>query len=99
MSVEEPTRRPNEDPARRPYLDPEVGEQLPEKKVTGKAMNRLGAAADAIAATKKVIAHQGNQVPSLKATKMNSYHRLQVMRDERAWEYTTPESQTLAWQN
>jgi hypothetical protein len=67
--------------------------------VSGKAMHRLGVAADAINATKKAIPHQGNQVPALKATKMNSYHRLRVMRDERAWEYTTPESQTLAWQN
>jgi hypothetical protein len=88
-----------EDPTRRPYLDPQPGERLPEKQVSGKAMQRLGVAADAIAATKKAIAHQGNQVPALKATKMNAYHRLRVMRDERAWEYTTHESQMLAWQN
>lgn len=91
MSVHEPERRP--------YLDPEPGEHREEKKVSGKAMQRLGVAADAIAATKKAIAHQGNQVPALKATKMNSYNRLRVMRDERCWEYTTAESQALAWQN
>lgn len=83
----------------RPYLDPKQGENLPEKKVSGKAYDRLGKAADAIAATKKAISHQGNQVPALKATNMNSYNRLRVMRDERCWEFTTNESRMLAQQN
>jgi hypothetical protein len=84
---------------RRPYLDPEPGERLPEKKVSGQAMSRLAVAADAIAETKKAIAHQGNQVPALKATNMNSYYRLRVMRDPRAWEYTTREARMLASMN
>lgn len=88
-----------EDPQRRPYLDPEPGEHLPEKKVSGKAMSRLAVAADAIAATKKAIQHQGNQVPALKATNMNSYARLRVMRDDRCWEFTTAESAQLAAMN
>lgn len=84
---------------RRPHLDPQPGEHLPEKTVSGKAYQRLGVAADAISATKKVIPYQGNQVPALKSTRMNSYHRLQVMRDERCWDYITPESQQLAYEN
>lgn len=67
----------------------------PEKTVTAKAANRLNLAADAIAATKRAIAHQGNQIPSLQATQMNSRYRLLAMRDPRAWEYT-PEAQALA---
>lgn len=84
---------------RRPYLDPQPGENLPEKQVSQKAYDRLAVAADAIAATKKVIPYQGNQVPALKATNMNSKFRLMVMRDPRCWEYTTPEAQQLAWEN
>jgi hypothetical protein len=84
---------------RRPYLDPKPGENLPDKNVSQKAMGRLTLAADAIAATKKAIQHQGNQVPSLKATKMNSMYRLRVMRDDRCWEYTTREAQQLAYEN
>lgn len=84
---------------RRPYLDPQPGENLPEKEVSSKAYARLGVAADAIAATKKVIQHQGNQVPALKATNMNSQYRLIAMRDSRCWEYTTDESRMLAYQN
>jgi hypothetical protein len=70
----------------------------PEKTVSAKAQNRLNLAADAIAATKRAIAHQGNQTPSLQATKMNSKYRLQAMRDPRAWEYT-PEARSLASKN
>lgn len=84
---------------RRPYLDPEPGEHLPEKEVSSKAYARLQVAADGIAATKKVIQHQGNQVPSLKATNMNSKYRLIAMRDRSCWEYTTPESRQLASEN
>ncbi len=83
----------------RPYLDHAHPEQHEDKQVSGKAYQRLGVAADAIAATKQAIAHQGNQVPALKATNMNAYHRLRVMRDPRAWEYTTRESRALAAQN
>jgi hypothetical protein len=90
MSQEEP-------PQRRPFLDAKPGE-LPDKVVSGKAYARLAVAADAIAATKKAIQHQGNQVPALKATNMNSQYRLRVMRDDRCWEYTS-DAQTLAYQN
>ncbi|MEO8701054.1 MAG: hypothetical protein ABI867_13480 [Kofleriaceae bacterium] len=62
-------------------------------------MSRLQVAADAIAATKKAIQHQGNQVPSLKATNMNSQWRLEVMRDDSCWEFTTAESAELANEN
>ncbi len=84
---------------RRPFLDPKEGEHLPEKQVSAKAMDRLKVAADGIAATKQVIQHQGNQIPALKATNMNSRYRLQVMRDQRCWEYTTDESRQLAYEN
>ncbi len=84
---------------RREYLDPKKGENLPENKVSSKAYARLGVAADAIAATKKAIPLQGNQVPALQQSKMNSYNRLRVMRDDRCWEFTTNESRQLAQQN
>ncbi len=83
----------------RPYLDPAANEHAPKKEVSAKAMSRLTVAADAIAATKKAIPAQGNQVPALKSTQMNSYYRLQVMRDDSCWEFTTNESATLAQQN
>ena len=88
--------------ADRPYLTPKPGEQLEEKQVTGKAYQRLSVAADAIAETKRAIAHQGNQVPSLRATNMNSMVRLRVMRDDMpqpCWEYTTETSARLAQEN
>lgn len=68
------------------------------KTVSAKAMNRLNLAADAIAATKRAIQHQGNQIPSLQATNMNSLARLRVMRTAAAWEYT-PEAAALANKN
>ena len=70
----------------------------PDKTVSSKAMNRLNLAADAIAATKRAIQFQGNQVPALQATNLNSQYRLNVMRDEAAWEYT-PEAKSLAMKN
>ncbi len=88
------------DPSRTPYLDRKPGEaDLPDKVVSQKAHSRLKVAADGIAATKAVIAHAGNQVPGLQATKMNSKYRLIAMRDPRAWEYTTAESRQLAGEN
>lgn len=83
----------------RPYLDPAPADKAPKKDVSAKAMSRLTVAADAIAATKKAIPAQGNQVPALQSTKMNSYYRLQVMRDDDCWEFATQESATLASQN
>jgi hypothetical protein len=82
------------------YLEPEldVGENIHDKKVSAHAMTRLSLAADAIGATKRAIAHQGNQVPSLKATQMNSYQRMRVMRTDELWEYT-PEAKALAAKN
>jgi hypothetical protein len=83
-----------------PYLDRKPGTaDLPDKEVSPKGYQRLKVAADAIGATKKVIQHQGNQVPSLQATNMNSQYRLIAMRDPRAWEYTSWESQQLAQEN
>lgn len=90
------------DPQQRPrteYLDLMPGEYRPEKQVSGKAYARLQLAAAGIAATKQVIQRQGNQVPALLATNMNSMWRLQVMRDDRCWEYTTEESRQLAMQH
>ena len=95
----ETPERQRQQPPGTEYLDPKPGEHLPEKKVSGKAHARLQAAAGGIAATKKVIPHQGNQVPALKATNMNSRWRLQVMRDHRCWEFTTNESRQLAQEN
>jgi hypothetical protein len=90
--ADDQTHEPN------PFLGPKPGEHLPEKKVSPQAMARLAFAADAIAATKRAIAHQGNQVSSLLATNMNSKYRLQVMRNSAAWEYT-PEARALASQH
>lgn len=84
------------------FLGPKPGEKLPDKEVSAKTMGRLQVAADAIAETKKAIPHQGNQVASLRTTKMNSQARLRVMRDQFAqpcWEYTNATSRTLANQN
>jgi hypothetical protein len=83
----------------RPYLDPQAGENAPKKEVSAKAMSRLTVAADAIAATKKAIPAQGNQVPALQSTKMNSNYRLKVMRDDDCWEFATTESATIAGQH
>jgi len=81
---------------RRPFLDPKPGEVLAEKQVSANGMERLKVAADGIAATKAAIQNQGNQIPALQRTNMNSRYRLQVMRDDRCWEYTTAESRQLA---
>ncbi|MEZ4367203.1 MAG: hypothetical protein R2939_13105 [Kofleriaceae bacterium] len=80
-----------------PYLTPKE-RHLEKKEVSGDVFTRLALAADAIAATKRAIQFQGNQVPALQATQMNSYYRLQVMRNPSCWEMT-PEAQALAWQN
>jgi hypothetical protein len=83
-----------------PYLDRKAGTpDLPDKEVSQKGYGRLQVAANAIAATKVAIQNQGNQIPALQRTKMNSKYRLMAMRDPRAWEYTTQESATLARQN
>lgn len=95
----EPEAQRQQQQPRTDYLDPKPGEHLPAKKVSAKALSRLQVAAGGIAATKKAIPYQGNQVPALKATNMNSRWRLQVMRDDRCWEYTTEESRQLAMQH
>jgi hypothetical protein len=83
-----------------PYLDRKPGTpDLPDKEVSSKGYARLQVAANAIAATKVAIQNQGNQIPALQRTNMNSKYRLQAMRDPRAWEFTTQESATLARQN
>ena len=61
--------------------------QKPKKKVSGKAMGRLGKCRDAIKHTKAVMAFgAGNQLAALKASNWNSYFRLRIMRDPRCWE-------------
>lgn len=71
------------DPARRPAPE----EELPKKEVSATAQTRLGQARDAIAATKSVLHFgAGNQVEALRATRLNSMARLQVMRDDKYWE-------------
>ncbi|MEZ4367201.1 MAG: hypothetical protein R2939_13095 [Kofleriaceae bacterium] len=82
----------------RPYLTPDPKEGLEKKTVAPKVFKRLELAADAIAATKRAIAFQGNQVPALAASNMNSYYRLRVMRDDSCWEMT-PEARSLGYQN
>ena len=57
-----------------------------KKVVSGKAANRLGPAADAIAYTKRVFNQgAGNQHEALDATNFNSAYRLTVMRDMKYW--------------
>lgn len=93
---------PQQSQERVPYLTPKEGENLPQKEVSTKAHGRLKLAANAIEATKKAIQHQGNQIPALKASNMNSFYRLLVMRDaldQPCWEYTTPEAAELANEN
>ena len=59
----------------------------PKKKVSGGSMKRLALAREAIAHTKSVFEFgAGNQASALKATKMNSYFRMKVMRDMSYWE-------------
>lgn len=71
-------------------------DKLPAKKVGEKAFGRLAKAKDAIAATKKVMNFgAGNQHEALQASKMNSYFRLNVMRDDECWEIA-PEVQPIA---
>jgi hypothetical protein len=79
---------------RKKYTD----QTSPDKTVSQKAMGRLNLAADAIAATKRAIQFQGNQVPALQATNLNSRARLNVMRNNSCWEYT-PEAAALAAKN
>lgn len=70
------------DPARR--HDEDV---LPKKTVSANVASRLAVARDAITATKKVMNFgAGNQEDALKISKMNSYFRLRVMRDNSCWE-------------
>jgi len=83
-----------------PYLDRKPGTpDLPDKEVSPKGYSRLQVSAKAIEATKVAIQNQGNQIPALKRTNMNSKYRLDAMRDPRAWEYTTRESAQLAREN
>jgi hypothetical protein len=57
-----------------------------KKVVSGKAGNRLGPAADAIAYTKRVFSQgAGNQHAALDASNFNSAYRLTVMRDFKYW--------------
>ncbi len=71
----------------------------PKKSVSGGAMARLQLARDAIRHTKSVFEFgAGNQASALRATKMNSYFRMKVMRDGRYWELA-PSVQKIAAEN
>ena len=71
-------------------------ETLKKKKVGEKAFGRLAQARDAISAVKKVLNFgAGNQQEALQMSKMNSYFRLNVMRDDECWEIA-PEVQAVA---
>lgn len=73
--------------------------KLPAKMVSGKAMQRLSVAAEAIAVTKKVLSFgAGNQVEAIAASQMNSKFRMDAMRDAAYWELA-PELITMAQQN
>ncbi len=62
-------------------------ENLTKKKVGEKAFGRLGKAKEAIEATKAVLNFgAGNQDEALRASRMNSYFRLEIMRDEECWD-------------
>lgn len=76
------------EPGREERRDRHVGdERLPVKNVPEKAFGRLQVAHDAIQATKKVMNFgAGNQDQALRASRMNSYFRLRVMRDPACWE-------------
>ena len=72
------------DPARAPRTEEDL---LPKKEVSASAQSRLAVAKQAIATTKAVMSFgAGNQVEALKATNLNSKHRLQVMRHDPFWE-------------
>ncbi len=73
--------------------------ELPKKEVSATAAGRLDLARKAITATKSVLSFgAGNQVEALKATKLNSMARLQVMREDSYWELA-PEVRGLAAAN
>ena len=58
----------------------------PEKKVSPKALRRLGQSRDAIAHTKSVLKFGGgNQKTALEASNFNSYFRMAAMRDPDCW--------------
>jgi hypothetical protein len=73
--------------------------ELPGKKVSAKAMTRLGHAKAAIATTKSVLNFgAGNQTEAISGTKMNSRFRLLAMRNPQFFELA-PEVQPLANEN
>lgn len=72
------------DPARAPRTEEDL---LPKKEVSASAQSRLAVARQAITTTKAVMSFgAGNQVEALRATNLNSKHRLQVMRHDPFWE-------------
>lgn len=63
--------------------------QLKEKEVSGKAMKRLRHAKDAIEYTKQVFTHgAGNQENAIRASRVNSFERLKVVRNDNYWKLT-----------
>ena len=60
-----------------------------EKTVSGNAGARLAQAKDAIEHTKQVFVNgAANQIPELRASKLNSWHRKNVMRNSSYWNLT-----------
>ncbi len=80
--------------------EPARAEQaLEKKKVSGKALGRLGIARAAIDCTKAVISFgAGNQVEALAASRMNSKFRMDAMREPSYWTLA-PELNKMAREN
>jgi hypothetical protein len=74
-------------------------EELEKKKVSGKALGRLGIAKAAIEVTKSVLNFgAGNQVEAIAATRMNSKFRMDAMREASYWTLA-PELTKMAREN
>ncbi len=57
-----------------------------KRQVSPKAMARLSAAQNAMDFTSRVIERAGNQAPDLRKSRMNSYYRMALVRDNRFWD-------------
>jgi hypothetical protein len=101
MPAPEPARRADDADVAPRQPESVLGdkENLPQKKVSGKAAGRLTKARDAIAQTKKAITFgAGNQAEAMKMSRLNSTYRLLVMRTDEFWEMS-PEAAELANEN
>ncbi len=78
---------------------PQWGEGVPRKQVSGKAMERLGLATDAIVHTKEVLSFgAGNQHDALVAGNFNSFFRVKCMDAPECWEMS-PAVENIAYTN